>query len=72
MAKQKPLVSAKLTQQAADALAFFVDDPFYGDGEADLSKIIVAHFEEWANRENIDIDELHDRAAGEYQRHFGT
>ncbi len=46
MAKQKPFVTVNLTKQAADALAFFVDDAFYGDGEADLSKIIVAHFEE--------------------------
>lgn len=43
----------KISNKAADCLAFFIGHPYYGD---DLSEVIVNLTEEWFMREGKDMD----------------
>lgn len=57
--------TVKLTKQAADCLAWFVDHPFYGDT---LSEVIVDLTREWAAREHTSLEEM--CVEGEYKRKY--
>lgn len=65
-------VTVEITRQAADCLASFIDHDMYGDGDKDLSKIIIIHFREWQCREHRDSDEELNYVKGEYKRHFNA
>ena len=60
--------TVKISNKAADCLAWFADHPYYGEG--DISEAIIALTEEWFMRDtrNKPLERMKGELKGQYKR----